>query len=422
MAEKDDTQGDKAAGGSTAAEKESHRRKPAPKPDPAAGGDAGKGAAAPPEGEPSAVAAPGRRGPWVLLVALVALLAAVAAGGFGYYLWRELGQARQELQQFQTRTDTGIGDLRSNLNHGLQQLRQQQADLGRAQQQVNKALQNLRQLAGRDQNGWVLAEVEYLMRIANQRLRLTRDVDTAIAALSAADQRLRDLADPGLTPIRQELANEIAALKAVPQPDIAGMALQLESLEQQSDRLTVGATQRGHALEETAAAGHAEAGAAGQDWRAALNGIWKQLKTLVVIRRHDQPVAPLLSPAQDRMLREILRLKLESARVALLEGNAKLFADSIKSAREWLQQRFDPHDAAVASMLKQLDSLATAEIRPKLPDISASLRSLRQRLEHPGERVQEPSPPAAAQPSPPSAATESQGAPPAPAPAAGGKE
>ncbi|MEJ2346651.1 MAG: uroporphyrinogen-III C-methyltransferase [Gammaproteobacteria bacterium] len=411
MAEKDDTQGDKTAGGSNAAETKSRRRTPAPKPDAAAGSAAGKGAAA-----------PGRRRPWALVVALVALLAAAAAGGFGYYLWRELGLARQDLQQFQTRTDAGLGDLRSNLNQGLQQLRQQQADLRRGQQDVDKALQNLRQLAGRDQNGWVLAEVEYLMRIANQRLRLTRDVDTAVEALSAADQRLRDLADPGLTPIRQQLANEIAALKAVPRPDIAGMALQLESLEQQSDRLTVGATQRGHALDETAAAGRPESGAGGEGWRGALKGVWTELKTLVVIRRHDQPIAPLLSPAQDRLLREILRLKLESARVALLEDNPKLFADSIKGAREWLQQRFDPHDAAVASMLKQLDGLATAEIRPKLPDISASLRSLRQRLERRGEQVHEPSPPpaAAAHPPAPGPDTGSQNA--APAPAATGKE
>lgn len=338
---------------------------------------AGTAAKAPPTKPAKSAAKPtaARGGRLALVVAILSLLAALAAAGGSYWLWLQQGASRAAADRQSSTNAAALAALRQTLDQRVEDIRQAQAAAEQRQQALQKSLDSIRQLSARDGNDWVLAEAGYLMRLANERLQLMGDVPTAVAALTAADHRLRDLADPGLTPVRKQLAGEIAALKAVAQPDIAGAALQLEGLAAQVDQLNTGVAKLGATLAGTAPA--AQAGAAGEGWRQALDGVWKQLRTLVVIRRHDRPVRPLLSPEQEALVREVLLLKLAAARAALVNRDQQLFHGSIQSAQAWLQARFDVHDAAVASMLAELGKLAALKVRPALPDISGSLRALR---------------------------------------------
>ena len=77
---------------------------------------------------------------------------------------------------------------------------------------------------------WLLAEAEHYMRIANAQLGLAGDVDVAQTSLGLADDTLRELNEPRLTPVRKLLAKEINDLKAVPRPDTEGIVLTLGSL------------------------------------------------------------------------------------------------------------------------------------------------------------------------------------------------
>lgn len=341
----------------------------------------------------------GRR-PWA---GWLALLIALATAGAGYYLWQQINGLRRTLAQSDQASEVRVQALEQELGNRTAALSQRQTDLDKAQQELEHAVSSMHDLASRDRQGWALAEAQFLIRIANARLRLARDVPTAIAALNEADGRLQDLGDPGLIGVRDQLSREMAALKAVAVPDVEGMALKLDALAQQADTLPLA----GAHVPETAPRGSAAPGAAEGEtpaWRRAVSGVWNELRTLVVIRHHDQPIAPLLSPEQAELTRQMLRLKLESARTALIEGDAKLYSDSLSAAQDWLSQRFDPGAAAVSAVDKALKELAATDIAPALPDISGSLRALDSYRERRGAETAVPAVPGTPAPATPAAA------------------
>jgi len=98
----------------------------------------------------------------------------------------------------------------------------------------------------------------------------------------------------------------------------------------------------------------------------------------VIVRRVDAPEPPLLAPTQAYFLRENLRLRLLSARLALLSRNQGAFQDDLRAAQQWLQRYFDPRARATQVAQAQLRQLqaATLNFEPP-PSISDSLEAVR---------------------------------------------
>ena len=101
------------------------------------------------------------------------------------------------------------------------------------------------------------------------------------------------------------------------------------------------------------------------------------LKQLVRVQRMDRADVPLLTPAQTFFLRENLKLRLLTARMALLTRDQATFRNDLKVAREWLARYFDIRDKMVTAAATSLASLQSAEINIELPDIAATLEALR---------------------------------------------
>ena len=111
-------------------------------------------------------------------------------------------------------------------------------------------------------------------------------------------------------------------------------------------------------------------------WKELPAAIWRDLKTLIVIRDHEQPVGPLLSPQQRFFLVENLRLQLEQARLAMLTGQADVYQERIQTAMDWIKRHFDKDAIITKSTLETLQQLSHAAIAPELPDISAAYQAL----------------------------------------------
>lgn len=333
-----------------------------------------------------------------LVLALLALVLAIAVAVAAFFTWREVdrlaGSRAQELQQAEARSaglesrldDTArrIDGIQAEVDRELDTARrQQQAALDRqeqTQQAVERSVSQLRAQMGRSQDGWLLAEVEYLLRIANQRVQLQRDVATALAALEAADARLHDLSDPGYLAVREALAAEIGQLKAVPAVDAGGLALKLASLEARVAELQPAGARYVPARDRN---GEPGAALAASDWREVPGIVWQAIRRLLVVRSHQEPATPMLPPEQEYFLDQNLRLALEAARVALLHSDAEQYRASLETAQRWLVQHYDGEHPATASLGNELHHLLQQDIRPALPDISGSLRLLRQRLPAP---------------------------------------
>ncbi len=354
--------------------------------------DQGKsGQAKPAEGKTAqtkSAAATGGRRPWLVVVVLLLLLVAGGASGSAWWLWQRLQHSEQAAASQRQGMETALATLRNQQEANQQRLTQQLQGLREQQDADRAALQTLREQEGRGRGDWQVAEAEYLVRIANNRLQLERDVGTALSALESADARLRETGDPALLDARKTLANDIQALRATARPDVAGMSMAVSGVVNTLDKLPLsglapppaggGIAAQGAAPRETAPAANTS------DWRRMLSGVWDTLKTLVVIRQHAKPVRPLLPPEQRYFLTENLRLMLEQARLALLREDNADFQQRLATARQWIETYFDTEAPATRGALQTLDELAKQDIHPALPDISGALKAIeRYRQRHP---------------------------------------
>src|SRR5690606_26269859 len=106
-------------------------------------------------------------------------------------------------------------------------------------QELASATEELRGRAEGPERAWSRAEAMYLLELAQRRLALNRDIETAIAALEGADLRLASLKDASFAPVRQQIARELQALRSVEAPDVIGIGARLTTLEERVDQLPV---------------------------------------------------------------------------------------------------------------------------------------------------------------------------------------
>ncbi len=302
----------------------------------------------------------------------LALIGVATAGAGLFYLWLEqrehLTLAEESFSQLHDDID-GLKqqqtEQREQLTKELQTLQEQQSNLGDAFSSLLKTSSHLR-------NDWLLTEAEYLIKLANHRLLLEQDINTAIVALQAADERLREVADPSLLKIRKRIAGDINALRAVPQPDLSGMSFTLSALARDVDQLPLATPDPDSMAKRAEKKQKTEV----ESWSELPSAIWRDIKSLVVIRHHDQPIQPLLSPEQRFFLTQNLKLQLEQARLALLKGDTKVFQERLQQTAEWVNTYFDTRDELTRHVLKRLQELADKKIDPEIPDISATFQAL----------------------------------------------
>ena len=321
-----------------------------------------------------------------LAIALVIILA-LALGLITWQGWQRLDSQQQRLdelaQQAQnSASQQAVSELESRIEEGEAERSQAlestvselRSELDSYRSDINSTLDEvltqLSQEQDTDERDWLHAEAAYLLRLANQRLQLEGDVEGAAALLRTADARLADADNPALTPVRREIANELAALDAVPQVDRTGTYLALNAQQER-----VAGLRLSQEIEERAVTSSIEQPPTGT-FQRQLARFGEELKDLVVIRQHDEALEALITPEQESYLRQSLRLILEQSQLALLKEEPELYEASIDKALELLNGYYDTEREETQSVIARLQELKQAEVKPELPDISASQQAL----------------------------------------------
>jgi uroporphyrin-III C-methyltransferase len=263
-----------------------------------------------------------------------------------------------------------VADLRADDRSGRQQLA---ASIEQLRAQIEIQQQHIAALTSVDRSDWELAEAEYLLQLANQRLLLGGDTHAALELLTSADAIVRELDDSGLLPVRAALAKDIAALKAIPAVDIEGTYLAIAAASEQAAKLPL--IRPPEVQPEVPVTADAPS-----TWQerlgAGLESALHKLDQLVQIRRRDEPYKPLLAPQYEAALRQNLKLMFEQAQSALLAGNQQLYVSSLDKAQFWLTTYFTLDETAAHGVVATIDELKAREIKPELPDASTARRAL----------------------------------------------
>jgi len=223
-------------------------------------------------------------------------------------------------------------------------------------------------------DAWLLAEAEYYMQIANAQAQLAGNPNLAALALRLADETLRSIADPGLIEVRRALANELLQLEAVDRPDVEGATLTLASLAAVVGNLPLKSQQLSSEGNEGDQAPPADL--EGTD--RAMASLRNAISGIVTVRRTDETARPLMAPEAAYFLRANLSLQLQAARLGLLRGEQAIFQQSLDDALAWLREYYDVDSTPVKSALLTLSEIRNSAFTAAMPDVSGSLRLLRE--------------------------------------------
>ncbi|EGR2839885.1 heme biosynthesis operon protein HemX [Vibrio cholerae] len=306
-------------------------------------------------------------------LASVALLLVLALGaGFAYVHQQQKSEFNNQLQAVRAELKQTRDTLNAQLEQTVSKATSQATEIThRAEtvlEQQQKSIESLQlavaDIKGRRPNDWLLAEADYLVKLAGRKLFLEHDVETATQLMESADQRIAALNDPSLTVLRKAMANDITTLKNIPLIDRDGLVLRLISLQQQIDNLPLANAilpadqpQTSQAVSENI-----------DDWQTNLKNSLKAFAdNFITFRSRDGNVIPLLSPTQHFYLRENLQAKLETAIKGVYTEQQTLYRTALDTAAQWSASFFNPDDKAVQSFNAALAQLAQQQVQVEYP-------------------------------------------------------
>ena len=339
--------------------------------------------------EPAKAAKPSRLPLVIALLALLIALMALAATGYVAFRGKPLEDNQPALMSGQEQLQSQLARQQARLTETIQSLPPFEQALQEQQQRNQRLLgrvdtlsRHLNELAGTNRDGWQLAEVEYLLRLANQKLLMTNDVTSAKALLSEADSILLELDDYTLFPVREALAEDLAGLRMLPDFDQEGIYLRLSALTAQVNELSL-LNPKGFEKASVTVANDEATTDQESSWQSTfmvmLNNTWNSFTSLFRFNSdRAQPVTPLLTAEENLLMRQNLRLLIEQSKLALLSREEGIYKASLDQASQWVEQFFEMSGDASKGMLNELQELSDVSVSPQLPNINRALDALKQ--------------------------------------------
>lgn len=321
----------------------------------------------------------------LLKVFMVLLLAALA--GACWLAWTHWQQREGLNQTFQA----SLGDLNAEL------AQQQQLNLRSAQQQLqiindlqdqlyslrlmtNRQAQQIQTLGSANQGDWLLNEALYLVRLASQRLQVERSSEIPLAILQNVDAIFVQLNDPDLAAVRNALAVDIAALRMAKKVDREGIYLELQAISSTLETLTV-LEPRVEQEAATDASKEVNSFEPKVAWiTQTLARLSEKLANLVVVQKRQQPIEPLLTGAEQAIVRQNISLLLQQAQSALLSEQQSIYRSSLQQAAKLVHSYF-PLNSESEVLLSRLQTLSDVMISQQLPDLSASYNAIQDAIQ-----------------------------------------
>jgi uroporphyrin-3 C-methyltransferase len=277
-------------------------------------------------------------------------------------------------------------------------------------------------------------DIDRLVTLASQQLRLASNVNNAVMALETALSTLVRADRPRFAAVQRAISADLDRLRSVPLVDVSALSVRLETLATligrapllvpdaavprvaavtavvspapvaqpaaaQATAVSPAPVAQPAAAQATAAAPAPGAPSgvpqavttdplASEAWwdvawrktvlwsKAVAVFVAKELASVVSIQRVTDASALLMSPEQGAQLRANLRTRVLTAQMALLMHQPSVWRAEIASIEASLTTRYDPKAVDTVAALRLVRELASASVVAALPDMSDSIAAL----------------------------------------------
>jgi len=310
-------------------------------------------------------------------------LTLVALAAIFIWQWLDAHNRINQLQEVVAQRLTEVSGSNQANQTLLAQSQEQVRDLGGklsllenrfAETQAQRAvLDALYQDLSSNRDVGVLADVEQALLVADQQLQLSTNVKAALIAMQNAESRLQRLDRPGLSELRKRILRDVEQLRALPEVDLPELNKQLEGIIIAVDKLPLAQDVRPPAKAKAVAAEPVE----GNMWQRFWHELWQELRQLIRIEDTRQQELPLLSPEQSFFMRENVKLRLLTAKLAMMTHDQNGFRRELKTVQVWVNRYCDNTARSTQQVLEGVQKLSVATIAVDVPDISPTLDAVR---------------------------------------------
>ncbi|MCJ8311366.1 MAG: uroporphyrinogen-III C-methyltransferase [Saccharospirillaceae bacterium] len=314
---------------------------------------------------------------------IIATLFIIGFVGIIYYLSLSFKSQSSQLLQLKTKINSDIMalDKKHNYQNSITKLQSSVLQLetnvknntivdnSELQNQINKQATQLEQLRQQLVNAaaqlnrseqfktieWQLAEAKYLLRIAQQRIVMEKDVVGALSVLVAVDDVLLSTQDVSLYNIREVLTQDKSKLEVVQKMDIEGVYIQLGNIRNQVEQFKY--------------------------FAEAINEIEnkKSFKEIFFdsfnVRDISGEYVGQLDPVLHNIAKQSLVLMLEQSQSSLLNNQQDIFELSLAKCKVQLTQYFST-ETQFDWIIGQLNTLESMKLSQELPDVLNTIQAL----------------------------------------------
>lgn len=325
----------------------------------------------PPKPNKTQVEQPKKARSWLAFFAFIFSVVAIAGAAFVWWqnqLWlKNQEQLNAIKQQSLLNTQQSLNQQQAQITDLLTKLSQQQSSQQATQQSLTAMQSRVKELGESQPNYWLAAEANYLINLAERRLLVEQDADTATQLLVDANKRLAAMQDPSVFHIRTAISEDIAALRVVKQPNTDDIYLALSGLLAQVKQLPFAQAYIPN-LKQQAEQGEQVSDNI-NDWQHNLAvSAQRFFANFITIRKQETQVQPQLPAEQQWYVRANLTTQLLMAQNAVLDKNQQRYVDAIATVSTWSQEYFDPAKPEVVAFVNALEHLSKQNIELTLPN------------------------------------------------------
>ncbi|KOO13033.1 uroporphyrin-III methyltransferase [Vibrio xuii] len=312
----------------------------------------------------------GKRG--VKLGTVAIIISILIGGGLTFQMQQKNAEYQAQINALQTQLKQTQDNIQSELDATQKQAIEKATEithraetvLAQQQKSIVSLQMAMADVKGRRPNDWLLAEADYLVKLAGRKLFLEHDAVSATKLMESADQRIAALNDPSLVPLRKSMANDITKLKTIPLIDREGLVLRITALQQQVDKLPLANALLPEAQQEAKQVVSQDV----YDWKDNLMTSLKDFsENFITFRTRDGNVIPLLSPQQHFYLKENIKAKLETAIKAVYVEQQEIYSTALTTADKWSTTFFNQDSNEVIEFNKALELLSKQTVQVEYP-------------------------------------------------------